>query len=168
MIYPLAFSTWGKEEVEAIQKVIDTDMYTMGKHVKQFEQEFAKLFGSEYAVMVNSGSSANLFINSSTGFLARSTSDRRGKKDISDIVSTLEQLCQLRPIYFYNKNDESNEIRLAGLIADEVEGIFPDLVPEKIEAEEIYRSVAYDRLGVYIINAIKEIKSKEFSLCFLF
>ena len=62
MTYPLAYSTWGKEEIEAIQKVIDTDMYTMGKHVKQFEQEFAKLFGSENAVMVNSGSSANLLI----------------------------------------------------------------------------------------------------------
>ena len=62
MIYPLAYSTWGKEEVEAIQKVISTDMYTMGKHVKQFEQEFAKLFGSKNAVMVNSGSSANLLM----------------------------------------------------------------------------------------------------------
>ena len=62
MIYPLAYSTWGKEELEAIQKVIDTDMYTMGKHVKQFENEFAELFGSENAVMVNSGSSANLLM----------------------------------------------------------------------------------------------------------
>ena len=62
MIYPLAYSTWGKEELEAIQKVIDTDMYTMGKHVKQFEQEFAQLFGSQHAVMVNSGSSANLLM----------------------------------------------------------------------------------------------------------
>jgi CDP-6-deoxy-D-xylo-4-hexulose-3-dehydrase len=62
MIYPLAYSTWGKEEVDAIQKVISTDMYTMGKHVKQFEQEFAELFGSENAVMVNSGSSANLLM----------------------------------------------------------------------------------------------------------
>ena len=62
MIYPLASSTWGKEEVEAIQRVIDTDMYTMGKHVKQFENEFAELFGSENAVMVNSGSSANLLM----------------------------------------------------------------------------------------------------------
>jgi CDP-6-deoxy-D-xylo-4-hexulose-3-dehydrase len=62
MKYPLAFSTWGKEEVEAIQKVIDTDMYTMGKHVKQFEQEFADLFNSPNAVMVNSGSSANLLM----------------------------------------------------------------------------------------------------------
>ena len=62
MIYPLATSSWGKEEIEAIQKVIDTDMYTMGKHVKQFEQEFAKQFGSNHAVMVNSGSSANLLM----------------------------------------------------------------------------------------------------------
>jgi len=62
MIYPLATSSWGKEEIEAIQKVIDTDMYTMGKHVKQFEQEFAKQFGSQNAVMVNSGSSANLLM----------------------------------------------------------------------------------------------------------
>ena len=62
MNYPLAFSTWGKEEVEAIKRVIDTDMYTMGKHVKQFEQEFAETFGSPHAVMVNSGSSANLLM----------------------------------------------------------------------------------------------------------
>jgi CDP-6-deoxy-D-xylo-4-hexulose-3-dehydrase len=62
MIYPLASSTWGKEEPEAIQRVIDSDMYTMGKRVKQFEEEFAKMFGSEYAVMVNSGSSANLLM----------------------------------------------------------------------------------------------------------
>ena len=62
MTYPLAFSTWGKEEVEAIQRVIDTDMYTMGKHVKQFEKEFAEMFGSPHAIMVNSGSSANLLM----------------------------------------------------------------------------------------------------------
>jgi len=62
MIYPLAYSTWGTEEVDAIKRVIDTDMYTMGKHVKQFEKEFAEAFGSPHAVMVNSGSSANLLM----------------------------------------------------------------------------------------------------------
>ena len=62
MTYPLAFSTWGNEEVEAIQRVIDTDMYTMGKHVKQFEKEFAEMFRSPHAIMVNSGSSANLLM----------------------------------------------------------------------------------------------------------
>ena len=62
MKYPLAFSTWGKEETDAIQRVVDTDMYTMGRHVKQFEGEFAQHFKSPHAVMVNSGSSANLLM----------------------------------------------------------------------------------------------------------
>jgi len=62
MTYPLAFSTWGHEEVDAIKRVIDTDMYTMGKHVKKFEKEFAETFRSPNAVMVNSGSSANLLM----------------------------------------------------------------------------------------------------------
>ena len=75
MIYPLAYSTWGKEEVEAIQKVIDTDMYTMGNHVKQFEQEFAELFNSPNAVMVNSGSSANLLMLSLLKWKYRLTGD---------------------------------------------------------------------------------------------
>ena len=62
IVYPLASSTWGSEEINAIQKVIATDMYTMGSHVKEFEKEYAKHFGHEHAVMTNSGSSANLLM----------------------------------------------------------------------------------------------------------
>ena len=62
IVYPLASSTWGDEEINAIQKVIATDMYTMGSHVKEFEKEYAKHFGHEHAVMTNSGSSANLLM----------------------------------------------------------------------------------------------------------
>ena len=58
--YPLATSTWDDKEIEAINQVIATDMYTMGPKVKNFEEEFANYVGSKYAVMVNSGSSANL------------------------------------------------------------------------------------------------------------
>jgi len=105
-------------------------------------------------------SSANLFINSSTGFLARSTSDLRGKKNITDIVSDLDSLCRLRPVHFFDKNDDGNKIRMAGFIAGEVESIFPDLVPERGEVPEIYRSVSYDRMSAYIVNAIKELKQR--------
>jgi CDP-6-deoxy-D-xylo-4-hexulose-3-dehydrase len=58
--YPLASSTWDEKEIEAINGVIAKDMYTMGEGVKQFEDDFAKFVNSKYAVMVNSGSSANL------------------------------------------------------------------------------------------------------------
>jgi CDP-4-dehydro-6-deoxyglucose reductase, E1 len=58
--YKLASDTWDEKEVEAIQRVIRSGRYTMGEEVKKFEQQFAEFFGSKYAVMTNSGSSANL------------------------------------------------------------------------------------------------------------
>lgn len=60
MKYRLASDTWGREEVNAIKKVISSGRYTMGEEVKTFEKQFAEFFGSKYAVMTNSGSSANL------------------------------------------------------------------------------------------------------------
>ena len=61
MNYSLVSDSWGIEEVEAINKVIKSNIYTYkGKYVKEFEKKFAQFFNSKYAVMVNSGSSANL------------------------------------------------------------------------------------------------------------
>jgi CDP-6-deoxy-D-xylo-4-hexulose-3-dehydrase len=60
MFYDLASTTWGDEELEAIRRVCRSDRYTMGEEVKRFEEAFAEKFGMAHAVMVNSGSSANL------------------------------------------------------------------------------------------------------------
>lgn len=60
MFYELADSSWGNEEVAAMQKVIDSGFFSMGPKVKEFEQAFADYHGKKYGVMVNSGSSANL------------------------------------------------------------------------------------------------------------
>lgn len=60
MFYELAASSWGKEEIEAIHRVIASDRYTMGSHVAELEKRFAEYFGVRHGVMVNSGSSANL------------------------------------------------------------------------------------------------------------
>ena len=60
MFYELASSTWGTEEIDAMQRVIQSGMFTMGENVKAFEAAFAKQFGSKHALMVGSGSAANL------------------------------------------------------------------------------------------------------------
>tara|TARA_B100000003_G_scaffold167587_1_gene154191 strand:- start:77 stop:1249 length:1173 start_codon:yes stop_codon:yes gene_type:complete len=60
MTLPLATSSWDEKEYEAIQRVIESNHFTMGEEVKSFENEFAEYFGSKFAVMSNSGSSANL------------------------------------------------------------------------------------------------------------
>ena len=68
MRYDLAYSTFSKEEKEALYSVIESDMYSMGKRVKEFEEAFASYFGAKYALMVNSGSSANLIATASLFF----------------------------------------------------------------------------------------------------
>lgn len=60
--FPLATSSWEKEELDAMQRVIASGMFTMGEQVKKFEHDFAQYVGSKHCVMVNSGSSANLLM----------------------------------------------------------------------------------------------------------
>ena len=58
--FPLASSTWDQDEIDAIGEVVASAQFTMGPRVAAFERGFAGLFNVNHAVMVNSGSSANL------------------------------------------------------------------------------------------------------------
>lgn len=66
--FPLATSSWDKKEIDAIYKVIESDRYSMGDQVSEFEKQFASYFGAKYAVMANSGSSANLLMIGALAF----------------------------------------------------------------------------------------------------
>ena len=61
-MYSLASTTWDNEEVEVASKLLSSGKLTMGPEVVEFEKQFAKYIGTKYAVMFNSGSSANLGI----------------------------------------------------------------------------------------------------------
>ena len=39
--YPLTVSTWDKSEIDALHEVIDSGMFTMGRRVKDFENDFS-------------------------------------------------------------------------------------------------------------------------------
>jgi CDP-6-deoxy-D-xylo-4-hexulose-3-dehydrase len=69
--YPLAQPTWGEEERAAARAVIDSGHTTMGPQVAGFEARFAEMVGSRHAVMVNSGSSANLLAVAALAFTRR-------------------------------------------------------------------------------------------------
>lgn len=62
MKYCLSNDTWDIQEIKAAHDVIDSRHFTMGEHVKRFESDFAQKFSAKYAVMSNSGSSANLLM----------------------------------------------------------------------------------------------------------
>ncbi len=84
--YPLATSTWDEKELEAIQSVINRDMYTMGESVASFEKDFCKFTGSKYAVMVSSGSTANLIATAAL-FYTKNPKLKRGDEVIVPAVS---------------------------------------------------------------------------------
>jgi len=60
MRYTLSDNTWDEKEYKALNEVIESGFFSMGEKVAKFEKDFAKKFNTKYAVMSNSGSSANL------------------------------------------------------------------------------------------------------------
>src|SRR5687767_8278901 len=60
--HPLASSTWGQEEIDAVMEVVKSGQFTIGEKTSQFEREYADYVNSKFCVAVNSGSSANLLM----------------------------------------------------------------------------------------------------------
>lgn len=77
------------------------------------------------------------------------TSDRSLKKNIATIKSPLTKILQLRGVTFNWKKDNSPSV---GLIAQEVETVFPELVTQS----NGIKSVQYGNLVAPLIEAVKE------------
>jgi len=60
MTYELASSSWGDEEIHAIRRVVASGRFTMGEEVRRYERAFAEKLGVRHALMLSSGSAANL------------------------------------------------------------------------------------------------------------
>ncbi len=82
-LYRLAADTMGPDEIEAAKAVLDSGQLTMGAHVRAFEKEFAEWVGADHAVMVNSGSSANLLM---VDTLLRTTTSRQVLKPGDEVI----------------------------------------------------------------------------------
>jgi CDP-6-deoxy-D-xylo-4-hexulose-3-dehydrase len=86
MYYELAADTWDDEEKAAIAEVVTSGRFTMGPKVAAFEQAFAKSIGRKYAVMVNSGSSANL-VGIASLFFRKTNPLQRGDEAIVPAIA---------------------------------------------------------------------------------
>jgi len=82
------------------------------------------------------------------------SSDRRLKKDIKPISNALDKILQLEGVFFKWKDNDNDEKNNLGLIAQDVEKIFPELV----STSEItgLKSVQYGNLVAPLVDAIKE------------
>ena len=86
MFYELATPTWDAEERDAILRSVNSGRSTMAEEVAAFEAEFAAYHGKRYAVMVNSGSSANLIAIASL-FYRRERPLQRGDEVLVPAIS---------------------------------------------------------------------------------
>ena len=97
MKYSLASSSWDNDEINAIHDVILSDNYSMGERVLDFEDKFSYFFGSKYAVMANSGSSANLLMIAALRFV----SDNPLQPGDEVIVPAVSWATTYSPLYQY-------------------------------------------------------------------
>ena len=100
--YPLASPSWGKEEYEALDRVISSGNFSMGKEVLSFEHQFAEYFGSKHAIMLNSGSSANLIMIAAL-FFKKENPLQKGDEVIVPAVSWSTTYMPLPTIRFKSK-----------------------------------------------------------------
>lgn len=114
--FPLATATWGQEEIDVMQKVIASGMFTMGANVQAFERDFSEYVGSKHCVMVNSGSSANLLM---VGALFYSKNpDYKLKRGDEVIVPAVSWSTTYYPLYQYGLKIKFVDINLDTLNFD--------------------------------------------------
>ena len=79
------------------------------------------------------------------------SSDERLKRILNPVKVNLDDLSKLRKIY-YLWNDRPDDGRQLGMIAQDVQRLYPELV--NVDKETGYLSLAYDRLSVLALEAI--------------
>ncbi len=133
MKYNLVRSTFDKQEIDSMQRVIKSDMYSMGKNVKEFEIQTAKYFKSKYCVMVNSGSSANL-IGLAASILDNNVDLNKGDEIL---VTSLSWSTTYSPFYYLNLKPRYIDINIDTL---------------NIDVDKIESNISKKTKAIFIVN----------------
>jgi hypothetical protein len=83
-----------------------------------------------------------------------SESDIRWKKNIDPIEGSLEKVKQLQGVHYDWKDENKDQSRQIGFIAQDVEKIFPELVKTD---EKGYKSMNYSKVVTVLVESVKEL-----------
>jgi hypothetical protein len=103
-------------------------------------------------------SAANMFINSSTGQISRSTSSRKYKRNIKTLPDAGSIIDGLRPVTYTSKckGDDPSQVMI-GLIAEEVAEVCPELATFDKDGKP--NGVQYERLAVLLLKEIQRMRA---------
>lgn len=108
------------------------------------------------AGVLNSTLSGAPVIISPTGQLGVQTSSERFKEDIQNIGDASDALMQLRPVMFRYRNPaaDGSKPEQYGLVAEEVEKIYPELVVHDPDGRPL--ALAYQELPALLLNEVQK------------
>jgi len=139
-------------------EIFGNEIYVMGGHVVP-DGNLNRDLGSSPNHMWNNVYANDIYLNSTNTWLSSSNlSDKRFKKDIEPINSALSNVLKLKPVkYSWNTEEfpdkHFDNKRHIGLIAQEVEEVYPEIVNTN---DEGFKSIDYSKLVPVLIKAVQE------------
>lgn len=110
--------------------------------------------------MKDASFNTSVSIDGSTGTITAIgtvTSDKRFKKEINTLENSLSNTLKLRGTSYFWKDENKTPKRQIGVIAQEVEEVYPEFVHTN---DEGFKSVNYAQMTAVLIEAIKELNAK--------
>jgi hypothetical protein len=86
------------------------------------------------------------------------SSDRRLKRDFVSLENSLTKLARVSGYHYYWKDSKKGTALQTGVVAQELEEVFPDLV---VSDKDGYKSVNYIGLIPHLIESVKELHKKD-------
>lgn len=146
--YNSIYRIGGNNQTFGIWKMKDNKLYDNNYFIDTNNDIYVNAMNFNYNIETNNFS---IYINGSI----YQSSDIQLKTDIKKIDNALTKICSLQGITYSTINDNNNNKRETGLIAQEVNEILPEAISINNEG---YLNIAYGNLAGIIIEAIKELK----------
>ena len=135
--YPLTFNSFDDEDSKAVYELFGTGYLTQGNITKQYETKLCDEFGCNYAVAVNSGSSANLLMISA---LLYSNNSRYSLKPGDEIiVPAVSWITTYSPLI---------QLGLKPIVID------VDLKTLNIDIDQVEKNITSKTRGIFAVNLL--------------
>lgn len=111
------------------------------------------LFNDDVATVSFDGNGGNIMIAGSLN----QNSDIRLKKDITQLANALSNIDKIRGVTYHWKDKNADQKIQIGVIAQEVEKVYPELVKTKGDG---FKTVNYVQMVAVLIEGVKELNTK--------